>query len=332
LIVGISSGDALKPLSIPRDFEAQDGFIKCLSPSKLTDLTGLFHLATMKRHSLFGDGIEFCAIVNARSGRCSEDCAYCAQSARYPTHVKAYPMMEAETIVSLARKAADDGAVRFGIVTSGRGCPTGTELDTICRAVERMRRENIINPCASLGLLTDRQARRLVDAGLIRYHHNLEASESFFPSICTTHTFEERMQTVLTARQAGLEVCVGGIVGMGESPRERLELAETLARLSPESVPLNFLTPIPGTPLANKRPITALEALGAVGVFSLLIPGARLRTCGGRHQVLGRLSPFMYLAGASATMIGNYLTTSGPSPAEELEDISSLGLRRIEAL
>jgi biotin synthase len=274
-----------------------------------------------------GDTVEFCAIVNARSGHCSENCAFCAQSAHHQGQAEVYPLMSAEEMVRRGRAAAQAGAQRFGIVTSGRECPQGAALDEICRAVEVLTSEQVIAPCASLGLIDETRARRLADAGLVRYHHNLEAGPSFFPRICTTHSFEDRVDTVKAAQAAGLEVCVGGIVGLGETPEERVELATAVAELAPQSIPLNFLTPIPGTPMAERAPLRPLEALTTVAVFKLLNPQAVVRTCGGRQQVLGSLAPLMYLAGAGGTMIGNYLTTEGRQPQEDIHDLAALGLR-----
>ena len=289
---------------------------KWLKPESLSELGELMALTNKLREENLGDRVEFCAIVNAKSGRCSENCAFCAQSAHHGTDCETYPLLEAEEIVARGKAAAACGALRFGIVTSGKGCPEGKDLDNICRAAETLRKKNIILPCASLGLLKPDQARRLAEAGFARYHHNLEAGPTHFQRICTTHSFQDRVDTVRAAQQAGLEVCVGGIVGLGESPRERAELARAVAELEPESVPLNFLNPIPGTPLGHLPRLTPLEALAAVAVFRLFNPKAHIRTCGGRHQVMGRLAPMMYLAGASATMIGDYLTTSGSEPVE----------------
>jgi biotin synthase len=278
------------------------------------------------REQTLGREVEFCAIVNARSGRCSEDCAFCAQSARHRTQAEVYPLMSEEEIVARGRAAAVVGASRFGIVTSGRDCPEGEELDSICRAAGRLRAEGIIAPCVSLGLLKPEQARQLAEAGVRRFHHNLEAGPSFFPRICTSHAYEARVDSVRAAQEAGLEVCVGGIVGLGESPRQRAELACAVSELAPASVPLNFLNPIPGTPLENVPRLSPLEALAAVAVFRLMNPRAHIRTCGGREQILGRLAPLMYLAGASATMTGNYLTTEGRQPQDDRDDLAALGL------
>ena len=301
-----------------------------LAPSSWSDVTGLMARACRLREEHLGQAVELCAIVNARSGLCSEDCAFCAQSKAHHTEAQVHPLLSAEEIVDRARQAAAGGAVRFGIVTSGRGCPEGKALDTICRAVERLRAQEIVSPCLSLGLLKPDQARRLADAGAVRYHHNLEAGPAFFPRVCTTHSYEDRVDTVLTARAAGLEVCVGGIVGLGESADQRAEFLMAVAGLEPESVPLNFLNPIPGTRLESVKPLSALEALAAVAVTRLLVPGAHIRTCGGRRQVLDRLAPLMYLAGASATMTGNYLTTPGQEPQQDALDIAALSLESVK--
>lgn len=297
-----------------------------LGKMTLAELGGLMAAAAQVREAFSGQTVELCAIINARSGRCSEDCAFCAQSVRYQTKAQVYPLLSADDMVGAAARAADDGAGRFSLVTSGRSCPDGPDLDEICRAGERLASQGRVLPCASLGLLTLVQARRLKDAGFVRYHHNLEAGPSHFPRICTSHAFQDRVDTIQTAREAGMEICVGGIVGLGESPWERAELAAAIARLEPESVPLNFLNPIPGTALGHLPRLSPLEALAAVAVFRLMIPRAWLRTCGGRQQVLARLAPLMYLAGCDATMIGDYLTTQGRSPDKDTADLAALGL------
>lgn len=297
-----------------------------LEPVNLAELTQLMAAAGRVRQTSLGDGVEFCAIVNARSGRCSEDCAFCSQSAHHSGGAQVYPLLPVDEIVARGKRAAADGVRRFSIVTSGRDCPQGQDLDDICRAIERLREEAGVLPCASLGLLSPEQARRLADAGLKRYHHNLEAGPTHFARICTTHAFEDRVATNQMAREAGMEICVGGIVGLGESPLERAELAQACASLEPESVPLNFLNPINGTPLGGVAKLSPMQALATVAVFRLFAPKAHLRCCGGRAQVLGRLAPLMYMAGASATMTGDYLTTEGCTPHEDAADLADMGL------
>ncbi len=297
-----------------------------LEVADLTQIVALMKVAIEVRNKTQGNKAELCAIVNARSGRCTEDCAFCAQSIHHQTSIQKYPLLSSEEIIQRAERAASDGVRRFSIVTSGRNCPSGKKLDEICKAIEGMRAKAGVLPCASLGLLNEQQARRLKQAGLVRYHHNIEAGPDFFPRICSTHSFEERMRTIDTARDAGLEVCVGGIVGMGEDLHQRAGLAVALARIAPDSVALNFLNPIEGTPLQNQQFLSVLEALASVAVFRLAVPGAQLRCCGGRTQVLGELSAMMYLAGANAVMTGDYLTTHGASPEEDAAEIRALRL------
>lgn len=300
-----------------------------LEPESLAELGCLMAAAAELRQRHQSNKVELCAITNARSGLCSEDCAFCAQSAHHKTTASSYPLLKASEMQAQARLAAADGVQRFGIVTSGRSCPTGTDLDEIRRAIEAIRADGRIAPCASLGLLSPTQARCLADAGLSRYHHNLEAGPSYFPKICTSHSYKQRVETVYIAREAGLEICCGGIVGMGETPLQRAELAAAVAGLEPESIPLNFLSPIAGTPLERVKPITALQALASIAVFKMFAPTANIRTCGGRTRILGDLSPLQYLAGAGATMTGDYLTTSGARTADDIAVIEALNLEQV---
>jgi biotin synthase len=282
--------------------------------------------ATMLRHCFKGSQIELCAIVNAKSGRCTEDCIFCAQSARYPTEVQSYPLLEAAAVIDTARDAERSGAVRFGIVTSGRGIGSGRELASLCASIEGICSETRLKPCASLGIAGDGQMRRLREAGLQRYHHNLETAESRFPLVCTSHPYQERLDTIHAAKRAGLEVCAGGVFGLGESPRQRVELALALRELDVDSVPLNFLNPVRGTP-AEQYPLMApLEMLTIIALFRFVLPGKDIRVCGGREYVLRTLQPLMYLAGANGTMTGNYLTTGGRNPDIDSKEIEDLAL------
>jgi biotin synthase len=282
--------------------------------------------AAMLRNCFKGVQIELCAIVNAKSGRCTEDCAFCAQSARYPTEVQSYPLLEAAAVIDRAREAERSGAVRFGIVTSGRGMGGGNELAGVCASIEGIRSETRLMPCASLGMVGEKQMRRLREAGLQRYHHNLETAASHFPLVCSSHAYQERLDTIHAAKQAGMEVCVGGILGLGESPRQRVELALALRALDIDSVPLNFLNPIRGTPAERYPLLTPLEILTIIALFRFVLPGKDIRVCGGRETGLRTLQPLMYLAGANATMTGNYLTTGGRSPDIDGKEIEDLGL------
>ena len=306
-----------------------------LSPEEALVLTGvcepeavfeLLFWANRIRHRFKGRAIDLCAIVNAKSGRCSEDCAFCAQSARYPTQAPAYPLMGFAEMLSTAQRAFDCGARRFSLVTSGRGLSNPEEIDQVCRVISELLTGKQVSPCASLGLLTPETASQLKKSGLVRYHHNIETAPSFYPSICSTHSIEARLETIRIARAAGLEICSGGILGLGETWEQRIEMAFTLRELGVDSVALNFLNPIPGTPLEARTPLPPLEALKAIALFRFILPKADVRTCGGREKGLRTLQPLMYLAGCNGTMIGSYLTTEGRSPEIDLQEILDLGL------
>ena len=286
----------------------------------------LMACANRIRETFLGREIEFCAIVNAKSGKCSENCAFCAQSAHHRTRVNVYPMMSQELMVDAARKARDQGAARFSIVTSGKGVLKDRDLDVILGAIDRIVRREGIDCCASLGLLDRDDVRALKQAGLTRYHHNLETSKSHFPNICTTHTYEERLEVLRTCREEGLEVCSGGIVGLGETREQRLELAYALMECEVDSVPINILNAISGTPLEKEPPLLPLEVLKTISVYRLLMPGTEIRICGGRENALRGLQPLMFSAGCTGTMIGNYLTTEGRLPADDVRDVLDLGL------
>ena len=303
-----------------------DELSQWLNTQDMTELLPLMALASDVRKATQGNGAELCAIVNAKSGRCSEDCAFCAQSIHHDAGIETYPLLSAEQIIERGKKASDDGVKRFSIVISGRDCPSGEQFRKICLAIDGLRTKAGVLPCASLGLLKREQATRLRECGLVRYHHNLESGPGFFSKICTSHELDDRIKTLGIAREAGLEICSGGIVGMGESMEQRAELALALAEIRPDSVALNFLNPIKGTPLQGRSLLAPIEALAAVAAFRLAVPRAWLRCCGGRTQVLGKLSPMMYLAGANAVMTGDYLTTQGASAQQDSADIRTMGL------
>lgn len=286
--------------------------------------------ATRIRETFFGNTIDLCVIVNARSGSCREDCRFCAQSAHHKTGTETYALREPDAILEEARRFAGSGARTYGIVTSG---PTvkEAELASIREAVERIPEETPLLPCASLGALTRAQLRVLKEAGLTRFHHNLETSEAFYPRICTTHTWAERVETVRAAQEVGLEVCCGGLFGLGESWEDRIDLACTLRSLGIRSVPVNFLNPVPGTPLEGAAPIPAEEGLRILALYRFMLPRATIRVCGGRPVVLGERQEEMFAAGANALMTGDYLTTAGISPETDCARIRRLGLRVLGA-
>ncbi len=290
------------------------------------DLMELFAAATRLRHRFRGDGVDICSIVNAKSGACSEDCSYCAQSVHHSTGAVVYPLIDVNRMAEAAESAKRNGAKRFCIVTSGRGIDSRQDLETIAQGIQRVQQAGL-SPCATLGTLSRDQLAFLRDAGLDRYHHNIETSRNFFPRTCTTHSFDERIEVLRHAQNLGLSACSGGILGMGETMQDRIDMAFTLRELAVDSVPLNFLMPIPGTPLGNNKPISPFEALRSISLFRLILPAKEIRICGGRGTALGQLHPLVFLAGADGFMIGNYLTQGGLNPQDDLRMISDLGLR-----
>lgn len=297
-----------------------------LSGAAGTDRYLLFAEAARIRDHYVGTAIHLCSIINAKSGRCAENCAFCAQSAHHDTGVEVYPLADEDEIVRCAVLAEQNGAGCFGIVTSGTSINSAEELDRVCRAVTRIKSETGIFPSCSLGIMGQDTALRLKNAGMETYHHNLETARSFFPNICTTHDYEEDVATIRAAKAVGLKVCCGGIFGLGESFAQRIEMALTLRELNVDSVPLNFLNPVAGTRLENADNLTPLECLTIIAVYRFLLPGTRLSVCGGREKNLRELQSWMFLAGADGTMTGNYLTTPGRPPELDRQMLKDLEL------
>jgi len=270
--------------------------------------------------------VQLCGILNAKSGKCSENCSFCNQSAHHNTSSPEYDMISSEKIVQQAEDLEANNATSVGIVTSGRGIKSLKDIETICAALQKMRDCSPVCRCASLGIVSKETLLKLKESGLQRYHHNLETSESFFPSVCTTHSYQERVDTIKTAKELGLKVCSGALFGLGESPEQRLELALSLRELDVDKIPLNFLSPIKGTPSENNKPLTPLEIFKVISLYRFVLPNKDIGVCGGREINLRGLQPLIYIAGANATMVGNYLTTSGRNVKEDLRDIKDLGL------
>jgi biotin synthase len=289
----------------------------------------VFHLmasANDVRRHFKGERVDFCGIINVKSGACSEDCAFCAQSAHHDTESSVYPLIEKDEALERARAVEASGANKLCYVTSGPGVETEEELDLICESIAAITRETSLDRCASLGSLDRSQLERLKEAGLRSLHHNIETAESHFGSICSTHAFADRLETVSRAKDVGFYVCSGGIFGMGESPEQRVEMAFALQELGVDSVPLNFLNPIPGTRLEDAEPLPPLEILKVIAMFRFVLPDKDIRVCGGRERNLRSLQPLMFLAGANCAVLGNYLTTPGRDSSEDLEMITDLGL------
>ena len=284
-------------------------------------------LAKALREGAFGNEISFCSIVNAKSGACVEDCSFCSQSNSYQgAQAPLYPLMSAEKILEKAKEAESFGATEFSIVTSGRGMAKSKELDTMVDAINQIREQTDMETCASLGLMSRDDLLRLKEAGMVNYHHNIETARSYFPSIVTTHTWEEEVETVKNAKALGFQVCCGGIFGMGESVEQRVEFIFQLKEIDPDSIPINFLNPRPGTPLADKHDLTPLDCLKIIAVLRLAMPDKELFVCGGREVNMKEYQELMFDAGASGTMLGNYLTTQGRGPEQDLDLIRRKGL------
>lgn len=284
----------------------------------------LFEVSNTAREENIGKRVDLCSIVNAKSGGCSEDCHFCAQSAHSKTYTDEYPLFTKKQIIEAAVVAKGRGVRRFCIVTSGKR-PSDKELDEICGFVDELRSLGLL-PCATLGLLDISALRRLKEAGLHRYHHNLETSEEFFSEVCSTHTYWEKIRTIQAAKSLGLSVCSGGIFGLGEQWGDRIDMAFALKKLEVDCVPINFLTPVAGTPLAGQELMTPQEALKIIAIYRLILPDRSIRVCGGRERTLKDLQSLIFAAGADGLLLGNYLTTTGRNPDDDLRMIRELGL------
>jgi len=288
-------------------------------------LPELIQLAHRVRLAWMGPAVEVESIISAKTGGCPEDCTFCSQSARYTTDVVREPMLPASSLVALARETREMGGTEFCIVVAVRG-PDERMMRAVIEAAQAIRAEVDIEVAASLGLLREGQAERLAAAGIHRYNHNLEAGQRFFPQICTTHTFEDRVDTCRAVVAAGMELCSGGIFGMGETWADRLDLAFVLRDLGAREIPCNFLNPRPGTPLSESSVMRPLDALRCVAVYRCVIPDSVLRYAGGRELVLRDLQAYGMLAGANGLIVGNYLTTLGRSAEVDLAMLADLDM------
>ena len=287
------------------------------------DLDELLQGADRIRAVICGDKVDLCTIVNGRSGRCGEDCKFCAQSMRHNTGCEQYEFLDEDEIVALAKSNESELVDRYSIVTSGKSL-AGESFEKVIKAFERLRKECRMDLCASLGFLTDEQFRRLVETGVSSYHANIETSRRYFPSICTTHTYEDKIDNIRRAQEAGLCVCSGGIIGMGESWEDRLDMAVSLAELGIESIPINALMPIAGTPLENMPQLTEDEILRTVAFFRFINPTANIRLAAGR-AIMENNGERAFSGGASATITGNMLTTSSSTIRSDREMLERMG-------
>lgn len=302
-----------------------------ISELDFAEFLELLPITNSQREKVFGRKVHLCAIINAKSGRCTEDCCFCAQSRRYKTRISEYPLLEPEEIVLSAMRAKKFKATEFSIVCSGRKVNKKEEIEKVSTAIAKIK-ELGLEACASLGMVSLETLLNLKSSGLIRYHHNLESARSFFPNVSRTHSYEEKINTIKRAKSAGLKVCSGGIFGLGESWENRIELAYELKALDVDSVPINFLVPIAGTPMESRDRLSPLEALKIIVIYRLILPTKRIIICGGREVVLGDFQSFIFFAGATGMIVGNYLTTKGRRPEEDLKLIEELNLEPVYEL
>ena len=286
-------------------------------------LNSLCELADQIRQQFLGNYFHLCSIINARSGNCTEDCRFCSQSARYHTGVETYGVIDKEQALAMAKENDIFGVHRLSLVTSGRRLEHKTiaEIEPVYKKIQET---TSLDLCASMGLLDTDRLEKIKNMGVSRYHCNLESCRSFFPTVCTSHNWLDKVKTLKKAKKLGMSICSGGIIGMGESMAERMELALELRELGVKSIPINILTPIPGTPLTNQKQISLAETLRSVAMFRLINPEAIILMAGGRQQ-FGDDQYQCFSAGANGALVGNYLTTVGSSIKKDLEEISALG-------
>ncbi len=291
------------------------------------DILELLSWANRLRQRYRGNKIHLCSIVNVKAGGCSENCRFCAQSSSYETDAPRYSLVEREPIMVAAEEAKTNEVTALGIVAAWKGLTEGPVLDEVCQHIRELAQGGTVRADASLGIIkSQRIADRLKEAGLACYNHTRETSRRFFPQICTTHSYEDRVETIGYLKNAGIRICSGGIIGMGETREDRCELAFSLAELDVDLVPINFLNPIPGTPLASVPPLPPWEILKTIACFRFILPRKEIMIAGGRTVNLRDLQCLIFLAGASAMMVGNYLTTLNQPVEKDLQMIKDLGL------
>ena len=297
---------------------------EALALSTKESAANLLILADFLRQHFHGDRADLCSIINAKAGKCPENCSFCAQSANWQSAtIESYDCVDAEVALAMAKRNEADGVTRFSLVTAGDQLTDG-QLARCLDIFGQLGQETKLSLCASMGMLTPAKAARLYSAGVRRYHCNLETSREFFPRICTSHRWEDKIATLAIARDAGLELCSGGIIGMGEDRRHRLSLAISLREMAVQSIPINILNPIPGTPLAKAPPLPPEEIILTFAMFRILIPEAVIRAAGGR-SFLGEAQEDCFRAGANGAIVGNYLTTMGRDIKSDRAMLTRLG-------
>lgn len=288
-------------------------------------LEELTKAANAIREKICGGGFDLCTIVNGKCGKCSEDCKYCAQSAHYHTAcTETYPLLSTEELVAGAKHNKAQGVLRYSIVTSGRAL-SDKEIEEICTSIKAIKKQVGIEVCVSFGLLNKKQFEKIHQAGASRVHCNLESSPRYFPEICTTHTYDEKIATLKAAKDAGLSICSGGILGLGETMEDRIDMVLTARNLGVKSIPVNVLNPIPGTPYEHNKVLTKEEVCRTVAIFRFLIPDAAIRLAGGRG-LLGDKGKSCFTSGANAAISGDMLTTAGITVKTDLALLKDLGM------
>jgi len=298
--------------------------IDALLEHSKTDYFDLLYWANRIREKFFGNKIKVCSIIPGRLGGCDQDCRFCAQSARYKTGVGKTQIASDEEIIEAAKQAKNNNVPNFGIVYSGKSV-TDDEFVRLEGLIKKIKAEFELEVCASLGIITAEQAQRLANAGLSRYNHNLETSERHFSNIVTTHKYAERVKTIEAAKEAGLGICAGGIFGIGETDQDRVDMALELRALGVDTVPMNFLHPIEGTPLSDFETLTPREILRIIAVYRFMLPQTNLKIAGGRVLNLRDLQSWIFYAGATGILTGNYLTTAGRAVEEDMQMLRDLG-------
>ena len=293
------------------------------------ELDYLFEGTNRLRDRFKGNNVKICSIVNAKAGKCQEDCGFCAQSSQFKTDSPEYALLDVEKIVEAAKEAEAFGSNEFSIVTSGTALNSREELNKVIEAVKQIKKETNLETCCSLGLMDLEDLKELKAAGLDRCHHNLETAESHFEKIVTTHNYEDEVLAVKNAKEAGLQVCVGGIFGMGETFAQRVELAIDIRDLETQSFPINFLKPLEGTALEDMALMELYEALRTIAMLRLVLPTIDLFVCGGREEVFNNHQEKIFAAGANGILGGNYLTTKGQDPKRDIKMIENLGLKPV---
>jgi len=294
------------------------------------DLLKLYNLPLdelLEKSSKFmSDKIEFCSLINARNGKCSQNCKYCAQSSHYRTDIDSYPLVDIEEVKKAALDSKANKVSRFAIVTSGKTPDEGRDFKIELEMIKEINKIEGLNSCASIGILNEEQAKLLAQTGLKRFHHNINTCRSYYPEVCTTHSFDDRVNTCKLVKKYGMELCCGVILGMGESVEQRIEMALELAEIQPDSIPINILMPIPQTPFENYHDkIDEENVLRTLAVFKIANPQAVLRFCGGRMRLSDANQRLALNTCVEGIMVGNYLTTTGKEPKEDIKMVHELG-------